>query len=286
MSHTAKIFDNRFVELLADDVAKLRKEIVAVKEQLDKERKKTEDLLQLQKLESNSTRESGMQFLQKQIGDAIAKNKQFFTESGSVTVPDEAKFAIITAVGGGASGGHAVIEADEVIGGCGGGASASILFYPIKLNKSRTINFIVGRGGQKPAENGTDTIIKYEDNTLTLHGGQGCTDVHSNMGGAGGTCDIDPLCNGYSGSSGTETLYDKKNKDNEPAFGGTGGSSRFHMGGIGGLKAFVMSENNKLVPSLKGLDGEFGSGGGGSSPGISKDLVGKGGNGFVYINFV
>ena len=286
MSKPIKVFNDRFVELLSDDVARLRTDIANIKEELEKERKKTEELMNLQKLESASSQKMGMEFLQKQIGMAIAKNKQFFTESGTVTVPDEAKFAIITAGAGGASGSHAIVDNDEIVAGAGGGAGSGILFYPIKINKSKIISFVVGKGGVLPSQNGGDTIIKYEDKTLTLGGGKGCLDPRGNIGGEGGVCDFDPICNGYSGNAGTEALYDKKNKDNDLAIGGSGGSSKFARGGIGGLKAFITNGDGKLIPSIKGLDAEgFSAGGGGSAAGIDKNLVGFGGSGFVYITF-
>lgn len=286
MSRVVELFDHTYVKLLTNSVDQLRKEVNTLKEQMEAERKKNDSMLNLLKLDNNTTRESGMQYLRAQIGDIMSKSKQFFTESGTVTIPDEVKTVIVTACAGGASGNHAIVEADEIVGGAGGGAGASVIFYPIKINKTKMITFVVGKGGILSSQNGEDTVIKYEDKGITLGGGKACKEIRSHSGGDGGTCDIDPLCNGYSGSSGTESLFDKKAGGNEPASGGTGGSSRFSRGGVGGIRAFVVGENNRLIPSLKGLDGDFGAGGGGSSAGISKELVGRGGDGFVYMVFV
>lgn len=286
MTKHTELFDQHYVKYLSNDLAALRKDVQDLKSQLESEKKKTETLLNLQKLENQTTRESGMQFLRSQIDAAVKRDKQFFTESGSVTVPDDVKYVIVTACGSGAAGYHAVVDGDSIIAGCGGGSGASVSFYPIQMNKSRVIKFSVGKGGIKPAQDGQDTVITYENQELKLGGGKGCKDPHHSTGGSGGICDMDASCNGCAGEAGTETLYDKKSKDTEPALGGSGGSSRFSRGGIGGLKSYVLDKDNKLVPSLKGGDGFFGAGGGGSSANLSRDLVGFGGSGFVYLQFV
>lgn len=282
MSRIATPYDQNFVGILSNNVGKLIQRIETLE--------KTVECLKAEKVDTKNVSHPDLaeykEQMTKQMQLLLAQNKQFFTESGSVNIPEGIKFVIITACGGGGAGGYSTLDNDEICGGTGGGAGAGIMFYPIQVNKSRIIEFVIGKGGKKPSEDGGDTVIKYENRILTLGSGKGCADTHSKSGGAGGTSEIDPLCNGYSGDAGSEVLYDRKNKSADTATGGSGGASRFAEGGIGGIRAFVPDRDGKMVPSIKGLDAFFGAGGGGSGPGIDKNLVGCGGNGFVCIQFI
>lgn len=212
--------------------------------------------------------------------------RYFFNESGSLNIPDDIKTLIITAAAAGGAGGHGVLENEDAVGGPGGGAGAGILFYPIRVGKAKTIAFTIGKGGVEPSQDGGDTVVKYDETVLTLGGGKGSKDVHDASGGAGGTCDIDARCSGFSGSSGSEAIVDRKSKDANVAVGGDGGNSLFAKGGTGGLKAYVKGGDGRMAPSIKGLDAEgYAAGGGGSGVGIAKNLVGKGGDGFVFVQF-
>lgn len=257
MAHKMDLFDNNTVRILIESISVLRKEVSELKEQV----------------RNNSA-----------VVDCLTLTRQFFTESGTFNIPDGVKHVFITGGAGGGAGGLAKVENEEATGGAGGGAGAGILFYPIKVNKSRTITFTIGKGGIEPSQDGGDTIVKYEDIVLNLGGGKGCSDVHATTGGAGGTCDVDARCSGYSGTSGSEGIIEKESKAIGVAAGGDGGCSYFSKGGIGGLKHFARTENGKQIPVLKGMDSEgYSSGGGGNCPGVDKKDVGRGGDGFIYL---
>jgi hypothetical protein len=214
-----------------------------------------------------------------------SENGKLILSSESVTIPNDVQIVFITAGAGGAAGGYGVIDNEEASGGSGGGSGAGINFLPFRMGKDRVIEFKIGRGGSKPSQAGEDTIIKYGDRVITLGGGKGSTKTEE--GGAGGTCDLHAMYNGYSGSPGGDTILDKKSKMPAlPAYGGDGGNSLFGVGGKGGFHAHVKDTSGKVIPSIKGLDADnFSAGGGGSSNGIDKELVGKGGDGFAYISW-
>lgn len=210
------------------------------------------------------------------------------TPSKTVEIPANVTALLVTAGGGGGAGGCGSVDNENATGGSGGGAAAGVISYPIKVTKNdRKIEFTIGKGGTEPSQDGKDTVIKYGSQIITLGGGKGPKETDNEAGGMGGLCDLHAIYSGHSGSAGGEELCERKAKSVPPVTGGDGGNSLFSKGGTGGFKAHIQSQDGKMIPSLKGLDAEsFSAGGGGSSPGIDKKLVGKGGDGFVCIQFV
>lgn len=202
----------------------------------------------------------------------------------------------VTMVGGGGAGGTGSVKNGILYGGGGGGAGGSCLKKPvIIINLARediTIKTTIGIGGNSESPDGTDTTVCISVGEKivfkhTAHGGKRGGNTENNKGGKGGGCGTNEMFGGYDGQQGSVTVSNVGK-----TFGGRGGNSAFEEGGFGGYQSNTFKTDdidgykhpdNSTNP--QGQDGVMGSGGGGSVPGIDPLLVGKGGNGFVIIEF-
>lgn len=201
------------------------------------------------------------------------------------------KVVYITAIAGGGAGGCGLIKNMFYYSGGGGGSGASIIKKPLIITNDIVLKITIGKGGVLGKYNGTNTIIEIIDNCngsefIILNGGLNGNPINDDenidlKGGNGGLSDYciligqngqdgcmtipsQPLCNGGNGGC---SLLSK---------GGNGGGNFFNNGGVGGDQI-----------NFIGLDGKYGSGGGGSCPSINKGdkLSGNGGDGIVIIEW-
>jgi len=188
----------------------------------------------------------------------------------------------VSMVGAGGAGGLSY-NGSMFYGGGGAGAGASFVKYTISLPTNVNLakcTATIGQGGVTSGADGGDTTLRIVFMTddgdqpeiiLTAKGGKrgGSTDT-DNQGGAGGLSNHIIMFNGENGEDGEITI-----PSIGTANGGNGGNSFFALGGTGGL--------NGTNTGLKGQDGKLGGGGGGSALGTND--IGKGGNGFIHIEF-
>ena len=204
----------------------------------------------------------------------------------------------ITMVGGGGAGGSGCMKNGIFYGGGGGGAGGSCLKKPVIIvNPAReeiTIKTRIGKGGVVDSPDGGDTSVCIHVGSKlifkhTAHGGKrgGSLDTN-NEGGRGGACATNEMFGGYNGQKGSVSLSSVGKM-----FGGRGGNSAFEEGGLGGYQSNDFKTNDDMdgyehpdnSKNPQGQDGVMGSGGGGSVPGIESDKIGKGGDGFVIVEF-
>ena len=217
----------------------------------------------------------------------------------------------ITAVGGGGAGGCGFIDGMYYYSGGGGGSGAYLVECPINITNKANIHIKIGKGGRQDKNiNGGDTIIKiiYMDgstNDIRIGGGKNgnplisainaqttntgkntILSMHNNPqnisteGGYGGTSTLPIILSGNKGGSGSVSLPSQSQST-----AGSGGSSLL-------IKGLPGTSTDKF-----GVDGTYGSGGGGSLPtrtinsiisdlSNKKPLSGNGGDGFVIIRKV
>lgn len=222
----------------------------------------------------------------------VEGGSKVFTQDGQFIVPTGVTKLIITACGGGGGGGgssyHSSIYGGAVGGGGGGGGDA-ILNKEFIVSPQQQINITIGVGGNagktdSPSgyngQDGSPTII---GNLVTLAGGKGgmrsrykgvededlVGGAPGGQGGGKGGSNNNAGNNGIKGNGGLST-------SNTPRNGGGGGGSL----GNGG---------NGANSNTSATNGELGGGGGGGyhAEGVSSTniLAGKGGNGYVKIQW-
>jgi hypothetical protein len=215
-------------------------------------------------------------------------------------LPKLPEVIFITMVGAGGAGGSGYIENDNAYSGGGGGAGETVHKYILSMKGSTGKLFVTaGLGGDNVRPDGSDSSVEVEmidshRRIVTASGGHGAN-TNPNLGGQG-SCnklhdfeqsdrversDRIGLFSGKNGSDGQIQFA----SDPMSIQGGKGGNSYFAAGGCGGYSHYIKDTLEKTVLNPQGEDGSFGSGGGGSAPGLSKDLVGKGGHGFVLIEY-
>jgi len=182
----------------------------------------------------------------------------FFTPRSGVT------HIFTTASGGGGAGGDGALVDGNVFCGGGGGAGGMVISSPIVINSTnRTLQCVVGRGGQFAGENGGNTTISVlnEPRSFVFEGGRAGGSGLSNAGGAAGLSAgmANPLVN--AGANGS------------PSAGGDGGASNFGRGGLGG--------NASAVNGTSAILG-MGQGGGGAYVG---GVPGQGLIGFIWFEY-
>lgn len=229
------------------------------------------------------------------MGKIQEHNAIYSFEDKEYTFPGNIGCITITMVGGGGAGGTGCMKNGIIYSGGGGGAGGSCLKKPVIIvNPSREdikIRTRIGRGGTIDSPDGGDTIVTiYVGSKIifkhTANGGKrgGCSDIN-NKGGKGGSCATNEMFGGYDGQQGSITL-----SSIGKLFGGRGGNSAFEEGGLGGYQSSVNKnsdvdgyDNPDNSKNPCGQDGVMGSGGGGSA--IGSQDVGKGGDGFVIVEF-
>ena len=198
-----------------------------------------------------------------------------------------------TMVGGGGAGGSGVIHNGIFYCGGGGGAGGAVINKPFIImnpeKKKLIIKCQIGKGGSGEVTGGETILTILLDDTVIhkqiCHGGKnGKSTNKDNNGGEGAGASSNDMFKGKNGVQGTISLSSVGNMN-----GGRGGSSAFEEGGLGGyeINQFMPDhadgyeyKNNETNP--QGYDGVFGSGGGGSVPGLNTP-GGKGGDGFIII---
>lgn len=191
----------------------------------------------------------------------------------------------VTLVGGGGAGGAGYDDSEDLCSGGGGGAGETIYQRIMSLeNSTGKIIITAGSGGSETSANGEDSSVEVETSEarriITVSGGYGGTKIQGGKGAVSKQRDI------YDGNCGKPgQVQNKADSTKPPIQGGNGGSSYFAEGGNGGYTYFTKDVVGRSAANPKGQDGSFGSGGGGSVPGISSVLVGKGGAGMVIIEY-
>ena len=211
----------------------------------------------------------------------------------SVTVPDWATKAVITACGGGGGGAFGSSSSGYFPGGGGGGGGAAVYEteYAVSSLKGQSISITVGAAGTAGSSSSTvggdggNTII---GSILTLNGGGGGV-VHSgsspssggSAGGAGGGA------GGESGGSQSGSSSGTSGGAGVLGRGGSGGSNidygeGIEAGGGGGGGSLGDGGKGATGASTNSTAGTKGGGGGGGS---SYHAGAAGGSGYVKITW-
>lgn len=200
---------------------------------------------------------------------------------------------MLSIVGGGGCGGNASTKGTFEYCGGGGGSGGGCVKKPITIqhtDKQETrVKVNIGKGGTFETHDGGNTVVYIYNGDKVVskyigHGGKGALGK-LNKGGEGGlgNAETNP---GSVGNNGSLIFVGKT----APTFGGNGADSLFSKGGLGGKQEYLTNdtENDFQYPSNKdnpkGLDGEKGSGGGGSCSENEQDVT-KGGDGFAILEF-
>ena len=190
-------------------------------------------------------------------------------------VPEKSRQIFISMVGGGGAGG----QASETSTGGGGGAGGACSRMPFFNEGYVAFDCIVGKGGDEKNPDGGDTIVDvYVDKILTavykVKGGKG---ADGKKGGAGGKGYY--TFHGLNGSDGVdvEAPVSQLKRD-------TSSTTNFlkegenRVGGEGGASIHFSGGNNDEI------NGSYGSGGAGGT--FKGSVVGKGGDGFIVIEYI
>lgn len=199
-----------------------------------------------------------------------------FTSAGSttLTIPDGIHEIYVTLVGagGGGGGGQTTSGATPRIGG-GGGASGGVVKSWLSVTPGQVLNITVGAGGTGGAHS-TSPTVGHDGND---GGGSlivGILVAQGGKGGKGSTGTIGQGGDGYFGQTsarGGSTLND---------IGGNGAASILAPGATGSIP-----DGSHVADS--GFLGSGGAGGGSAlgSPGVGGAAGGKGGDGYVKIEW-
>ena len=189
--------------------------------------------------------------------DFTAANVQIFDQTGGAsqtyTVPPNAKWVKIIAIGGGGgggSGGLGVVGSSWDGGGGGGGGGITILELPASaLGSSQTITFsnaaTGGNGGPSQTTSG----------------------VQGHPGTAGSNAQFGNFCIAYGGANGIATT------------GGAGGTGMWQSGTSGGTGSSSTGQNGVSLSNQSVGTASFGCTGGGAGGGLTTGSTRAGGNG-------
>lgn len=227
--------------------------------------------------ENNITPSDCDNILSQSMVDLQTENKTVYIDTDTeYEIPQTTKEIFLSMVAGGGSGGSSEIKDGLCYSGGGGGGGGSYVKLPIKIenNSNIKLNCKIGKGGNYFSPNGTDTIVELFVNnkiftSFCVRGGMRGGSGFKNNGGNGGEGYLNTT--GSKGSKGTISLMSHNHN------GGCGGSSSFYKGGHG---------FSYLIQDKNDCNGRWGSGGGGLIPGIDKDNMSNGGNGFVLIELL
>lgn len=193
-----------------------------------------------------------------------------------------------TMIAGGGAGGLGHIKNHYYYSGGGGGAGACYIKKPIKVRKGNILKIKVGAGGSlNSGQHGEDSWIEIGEQIILVKGGENGNPTINYEGqvngGKGGNNDYE-ICSGRDGNPGQISI-----PSNISAIGGNGANSIFFNGGQGGGNYFNNGGSGGNINYIIGIDGSYGSGGGGSCPSskidLNNKLSGNGGNGFVLLEW-
>lgn len=207
----------------------------------------------------------------------------------NITVPANAKTAVINAVGGGGSGAN--IGSPNGLGG--GGAGGALIGYTFGVAPGQNISVFVGAGANTPNSDGFSTAINLGTYTITCLGGARGNFANPTGSGGNGGGVVLPTGTISGGLGGNNTVGANGNigffafsgagggsgNDGGTSYNGggqllfNGGASNSRQGG-GGASAFADGGSYNVS------GGSLGSGGPADVNGIF-----AGGNGFVQISF-
>lgn len=171
-------------------------------------------------------------------------------------IPSSVTSFSVHLVGGGGAGGEGRVIGEIFYSGGGGGSGFEVQSSITKpAGQIWILDIIIGKESESTLVRSTNSVVFLEARPGET-GGSG----ENNFGGAGGR----------SGGDGAFSFASMP-----PPRGGNGADATTGDGGLGGLQP----GNDNVA----GLNGKYGSGGGGSSVGTSS--VGKGGSGIVIITF-
>ncbi|WP_342557583.1 glycine-rich domain-containing protein [Lysinibacillus sp. FSL P4-0201] len=184
------------------------------------------------------------------------------------TIPEGVTEVFLTGCGGGGSGAHGPDGASGYYGPCGGGARY-VEYYPVQVTPGQTVTVTVGAGGPAVTHGGTTGANGNAGGTtsfgtyVSLSGGGGGNYSTLKGGNAGG-----PL--GVKGSDGVP-------------HGGTNYTASLIKGGnCGPFTGGAIGSFNRYLPGQEGGPGCGGGGIGINSEGIPS---GKGGDGFLIVQW-
>lgn len=235
------------------------------------------------------------------------------TYNTTVQVPCWAKSTLVTAVGGGGSGGAAIATAEVIRGGSGGGSGFSVT-QPIQT-AGGFLQLSIGQGGQGAvAGNGNATSVSYLGSLPWLvsapggYAGGSAVPVANPAvsdgfyAGGGGDGNTAPSPAGSAVIPGQQATSGVKGGNGAGPTAGVGGTdlvaSLIYGGGGGGSAPGPIlgpgGNGGGSVPAapgiqLNGLNGTYGAGGGGAAGqgGVAPvvGVPGNGGNGYVIVTF-
>lgn len=238
-------------------------------------------------------------YMQQKLLDVTKQTNQhnsiLITETSDIKIDKSVNCVMISMVGAGGCGGLPSSKGSFSYGGGGGGAGGGCMKKPIKIrhtpNIDTSIKVVIGQGGTTIQPDGEDTTVYvYNGDTVIskyiAYGGKGAIGK-LNKGGEGGEGSADI----FQGASGINGSLSGINNTTASVFGGKGGDSIFSKGGLGGNQDTTVIDQsddfayptNKDNP--KGLNGNNGSGGGGTAPSENHTEVGHGGNGFAIVEY-
>jgi hypothetical protein len=193
----------------------------------------------------------------------------YISENSKFIVPENSKQIFISMVAGGGRGGIGSVYEDMFISGGGGGAGGACSRLPFFSKGVVSFDCRVGQGGNEITLDGGNTEVDiYVNNVFTVtYSVKGGKHAEGKLGGVGGK--------GYYTFNGTDGENGNVSTTNNVT-AGEGGSSIHFNGGIG--------MTNDMVDNSK-TSGNWGSGGGGSLP-FRDNIVGNGGNGFIFIEYI
>lgn len=194
----------------------------------------------------------------------------YIPENMYFAVPGNGKQIFISMVAGGARGSEGSIQDGMLIAGGGGGSGGSCSRIPFYNEGYVSFDCRVGKGGTVEEPNGgnTEVDIYVDDVYTTTFSVEGGKQAVGNTGGKGGK--------GYYTFHGLDGLNGEISLSSHIPKAGNGGSSIHYEGGIG--ITYDMVDNSKA-------NGQYGSGGAGSLPGLTIP-PGDGGNGFIVIEYI
>jgi hypothetical protein len=183
-------------------------------------------------------------------------------------VPEGLETIFVTMSGGGGAG----TPGSETEPGVGGGAAEAVSRRALSVvGGTGQLLLSAGRGGENGyLPDGTESFVEVlmkDGSRRVLEAKGGLTGTEATKGaGLGASSHFHTTFSGQNG-----------NRPHSAIEAGAGGNSYFSSGGSGGGSHY---ETGKLCS--KGQDGSFGSGGGGS---LAGSLPGKGGSGFIVIEY-
>lgn len=220
-----------------------------------------------------------------QSGDNVTE----FNTSGTYVfnnIPFWATRVCVTACAGGGSGGW-VSSAGYSSGAGGGGGGQAILNKVYSLNGVNSLTIVVGKGGGcsiNAIEDGTNTTI--EELNIVLNGGKHGNSPTGSSGASGGAAG--GAGGGNGGAGGYSSSYES-GYNGAAGIAGVGGlgssggsSSRGGSGGGGGSLGSGGNGKDKSSDNLT-IHGVRGGGGGGNT---YEKKVGKGGDGYVKLEWL